>query len=163
MAILDPDNVIPRTRADNAVYVIDRLRALGFDLNGSCRFMSMYRALCKDHLPYGDPDFWTALEAERDMQLLAFILDQDFARCDNPRFCEKVDLLLHDSVLPQHDRGQLKGRNAQFELYLAAVGQNAGLVPVQFEEPDITCVIDGIKFVIAAKRVKHLQQLRKRV
>ncbi len=103
------------------------------------------------------------MEAERDMQLLAFFLQRRFARRDNPCFCEKVDLLLHDAVLPQDDRGESKGRNAQFELYTAAICENAGLVPVVFEEPDITCVVGGVKFGIAAKRIKHLQQLRKRV
>jgi hypothetical protein len=55
--------------------------------------------------------------------------------------------------LPQHDQDS-PGRDHQFELYLAAICQNAGLVPIDFEEPDITCFVDGTKFGIAAKRVK---------
>jgi hypothetical protein len=163
MSATDSDIVIQRTRAENAVYVMDRLRVLGFDPNASSRFPTMNRALQRGDLPFGHPDFWTAIEAERDLQLLAFILEQGFAHADYPGFREKIALLLNDSVLPQNDRGESKGRNAQFELYLAAICQNAGLAQILFEEPDITCVMDGIKLGIAAKRVKHVQQLRKRV
>jgi len=48
---------------------------------------------------------------------------------------------------------------------LAAICQNAGLVPVHYEEPDITCFVDGTKFGIAAKRLKSTKtrQLEKNV
>lgn len=68
-----------------------------------------------------------------------------------------------DSLLPNEDRGESKGRNAQFELFIAAVCQNAGLHPVRREEPDVTCHIEGMKFGIAAKRVKNVDNLRKHI
>ena len=38
-----------------------------------------------------------------------------------------------------------------------------GLLPVDYVEPDITCVIEGQKFGIAAKRLKSLEQFGERV
>ena len=66
-------------------------------------------------------------------------------------------------MLPNEDRSHSKGRDAQFELFVAAVCQNAGLHPVAREEPDVTCHIEGIKFGIAAKRIKSVTNLKKHV
>lgn len=70
---------------------------------------------------------------------------------------------MNDSVLPQQDRENSPGRDAQFELYLAAICQNAGLLPVDYEEPDVTCTVEGTKFGIAAKRLKRLSQIKNRI
>ncbi|GAG16023.1 unnamed protein product, partial [marine sediment metagenome] len=158
-------NPMQRTRAENASFVVSAVRALGIEPHPQSRLMQMHRALTgtttiiePDH-----PDFQTALEAQRDMQLLSFVFDQSQEQGAHGAFRDLVKQTLKDSVLPQDDRGQSTGRDTQFQLYVAAICQSAGLVPVGYEEPDVTCVVDGIKFCIAAKRLKNVSNLRKHV
>ncbi|MHB0960443.1 MAG: hypothetical protein ACYC0X_31440 [Pirellulaceae bacterium] len=109
------------------------------------------------------PHFEAAVEAERDLQVLAFVFDCA-AKCPaDTEFCRLVKNALKDSLLPSEDRGQSKGRDAQFELFVAAVCQNAELHPVKREEPDVTCHVKGIKFGIAAKRIKNIANLEQHV
>ena len=149
-----------RTRGENATSVIDQVRALGLNPHPSSRLMRMRRALNRGPVPFEHPDFPAALEAERDMQHLGFIFNQVNAHRDSPRFQKLAKDLLSDSVLPQDNREQSPGRDAQFELYLAAICQNAGLLPVDYAEPDVTCVVEGATFGIAAKRIKSLAQVK---
>lgn len=128
--------------------------------------MQMYSTLTDPSRPVilpGDPDFETAVEAERDMQVLAFVLDVAAANSADQKFRDLLKFALGDSVLPQGNRDHSKGRDFQFELFVAAICQNAYLVPVEREEPDVTCLLQGIKYGIAAKRVKSAGNLRKRV
>lgn len=157
--------MMQRTRAENASFVIAAVKALGIEQPPEWRLMQMHRVLNK---PTGiiepdNPDFDTALEAERDLQLLGFVFDQSNAHDDHSSFQSLVKRMLIDSVLPQGNLVQSKGRDAQFELFVAAICQSAGLVPIDYEEPDVTCTISGIKFGIAAKRVKNVSNLRNRV
>jgi hypothetical protein len=163
MVTASPENVMGRTRTENATWVIERLRDLDFDPNASSRLMKMQRVLSRGLVPFEDPDFFTALEAEHDMQQLAFILDRLIAHRDDAGFRALVTHVLSDSALPQDDREESPGRDAQFHLYLAAICQNAGLAPVTFDEPDVTCVVEGTTFAIAAKRMKDMSRLEKRV
>lgn len=163
MAILDPENVMRRSRAENASYVIDQLRSLDLFPQPTSRLMRMHRALNRGYVPFDHPDFPIALEAERDMQQLGFVFDVMRAHADNPEFQRLVKRVLKDSVLPQDDRETSPGRDAQFELYLAAICQNAGLLPVDCAEPDVTCVIQRTTLGMAAKRLKSLSHLEKHV
>jgi hypothetical protein len=151
------------TRAENAAYVIETLRKLGFALNPSSRLMRMHRVLQQGKTEFGTRDFWIALESDRDMVQLGFALRELQADGGNLAFRNVVERLLNDSVLPQHDRKDSAGRDAQFELYLAAVCQKAKLLPVGYDEPDVTCFIDGEPFCIAAKRIKSVKQASKRI
>jgi hypothetical protein len=123
----------------------------------------MHRVLNSGFIPPEDPGFSTALEAERDLQQLGFVFDQLQSHRDSPEFKALVKKALRDSVLPQDNREESVGRNSQFHLYLAAVCQNAGLVPVAYDEPDVSCTIDGKKFGIAAKRIKSMDQIKARI
>jgi hypothetical protein len=139
-----------------------QFRELGFE--PPSRVVEMHRVLSRENVPFDDPDFPTALESLRDLDQLMFIFEQLHVHRDNPRFQGVVKHLLSDPVLPQHGKDS-PGRDRQFELYVAAICQNAGLVPVDCEEPDITCFIAGTKFGIAAKRLKSRKpsQLERRV
>ena len=162
---MNPSSTTPRTLAESASFVIAAVRALGINPDPESRLMQMHRVLAgaTTFFEPTHPDFDTVREAERDMQLLSFVFDQSNAQSDKSDFQDLVKRMLHDSVLPQDDRGRSEGRDSQVELYIAAVCQNAGLVPIDYEEPDVTCVVDGVKFGIAAKRVKNLRHLYKRV
>ena len=127
--------------------------------------MRMHRVLTRANgiISPEDHEFETALEAERDFQVLSFVFDQAEAHSTDIEFKRLGKNALKDSLLQHEDRAQSKGRNAQFELFVAAICQSAGLLPVSREEPDVTCHVDAIKFGIAAKRVKKVTRLEKHV
>lgn len=154
-----------RTRAENAAFVIAEIQALGIRLSPQSRLMHMHRVLTEagGTIRPDDPDFDTALEAERDMQLLGFVFGQVNPHRDRRDFRSLVKRVLKDSVLPQHNRGESEGRDFQFELFVAAICQSAGLIPVDYEEPDVTCTVNGIKFGLAAKRLKNISNMDKRL
>lgn len=154
-----------RTRAENAEFVIEHIKALGLSINSQSRLMKMHNTLTN---PTGlispdDPGFETALEAERDLQVLGFVFEQAEAHPTDVEFQRLVKKALKDSLLPNEDRSQSKGRDAQFELFVAAICQKAGMHPVSREEPDVTCHVGDIKFGIAAKRFKNVTNLGKHV
>lgn len=154
-----------RTRSENAKFVIESVESLGFHPNPESRLMRMHRVLTEANgiISPDAPEFETALEAERDLQVLALVFDQAAAHPADEEYQRLVRNALKDSLLPNEDRGQSKGRDAQFELFVAAVCQNAGLQPVCREEPDVTCHIEDVKFGIAAKRIKNVNNLKKHV
>jgi hypothetical protein len=65
MAEVDPENVLGRTRADNASYVLEQVRALGLNPDRACRLMAMHRALSRGYVLFDDPDFPAALDTSR--------------------------------------------------------------------------------------------------
>lgn len=154
-----------RSRAENAEFVIAYVRALGLSPQPQSRLMRMHRVLTRAGgiISPEDQEFETALEAERDFQVLAFVFDQAEAHSTDAEFQRLVKNALKDSLLQNEDRGQSKGRDAQFELFVAAICQSAGMLPVSREEPDVTCHVDAIKFGIAAKRIKKVTKLEKHV
>lgn len=156
---------MPRTRAENAAFVIESLNELGLKPDSGSRLMRMHRLLTSEKavIEPSHPDFETALEAERDLQILSFVFDQAAAKNHDAKFQRLVKSTLKDSVLPQEDRHNSQGRDAQFELFVAAICQRAGLAPVLREEPDVTCVVDGTRFGIAAKRIKNVDNLPARI
>ncbi len=156
---------MPRTRIETAKFVIDSFRALGINPHSQSRLMRMHRLYTEiaGVIPPTHPQFETALEAERDMQQLAYILEREHAKSAHAGFKCLLRKVVDDSVLPQDDRGESKGRNTQFELYVAAVCQAAGFLPVDYQEPDVTCTIKGAQFGVAAKRLMSVNQTKKRV
>jgi hypothetical protein len=154
MSQVESDRAVSQTRAEAAAWVVEQVRALGMSPNPASRLERMRRVLERGLVPFDDPQFLIALEAMREVQELAFVFGQAGGHLGAPKYLALVKDLLKDSVLPQDDRQKSPGRDAQFELYLAATCQHGGLSPVGYEEPDITCTVDGVKFGIAAKRLK---------
>ncbi len=152
-----------RTRAENAADVIDRLRALGIESVANSRLMTMKRVLDRGVVSYDDLEFAIALESIRDLQHIGFALSVLKEHPDTLQFRDLIKRLILDSELPQDDLINSDGRDAQLELYLAAICQNAGMLPVNVEEPDVTCFIDEVKFGIAAKRIKSRKQARSHI
>ena len=109
------------------------------------------------------PGFRDGPRSERDLQVLAFVFDVAAHHATDRKFRDLIKRALYDSVLPQDNRSQSKGRDNQFELLVAAICQNASLLPVEREEPDVTCVVQGVKYGLAAKRVKAAGMLHKRI
>ncbi|MEQ8854897.1 hypothetical protein [Gimesia sp.] len=162
MTEIEMSNKKRRTRSENAEFVINSIRELKIEPHPQSRLMKMHNVLTEANgiIPHEDLYFETALEAERDLQLLGFCFEQTNR---HPDFKKHVKRAIKDSVLPQEDRGNSPGRDIQFELFIAAVCQNAELNPVRFEEPDITCTLNGRSIGIAAKRLKNDSNLKQHV
>jgi len=127
--------------------------------------MRKYRILAKwkdKVIPPSHADFEVALEAVRDMQLLAFIFLQEHWKNRQPKLMGFLKKLTQDPALPENKHSP--GRDTQFEIFVAAVCQAANLNPVDYEEPpDVTCNLRGVKLGIAAKRLKSAAQAHKRI
>jgi hypothetical protein len=156
---------LPTTRVEGAAWILDRVKELELTPAPATRLVEMHRVLSRGYIPHDDPDFPIALESLRDLHQLVFGFSQMRGHFGQPGFRKLVQHLINDRPLPQDDFLNSPGRDKQFELYLAAICQNAGLHPVDYEEPDVTCVVSGTKFGIAAKRIKSKtpSQLKKHV
>lgn len=156
---------MPRNQKETAEFVIASFQSLGIELNPSSRLMKMYAVLTGaiSVISPSDPDFEIAREAIRDMPVLEFILEQSHAKSHDNGFVSKLRLVGYDSVLPQMDRQDSLGRNTQFELFVAAICQAAGLGPIIYKEPDICCKLDKTSVGFAIKRVKSANKIEKRI
>lgn len=154
--------VMKRNLIDASAYVVERIQAYGCDLNAQSRYAMMNQILTHGYLEPNHPQFNSALEAVRDVQVMEFVFDQ---LAD----CEPADVLrslvrraIKDSTLPEQELGNSAGRNAQCELYVGAICQKAGMSPC-FAEPDVQCTLDGVQYGIAVKRVKSESQIEKHI
>lgn len=156
------------THVEVARFVIDRLSELGMRVNPSSRIGRMIacwfdKAGEPRFIPRDDPTFPVALQATRDLQQIAFILEQIESR---PEFLEtarsRLQRLMKDNVAPTEDTGNSPGRDNQCELYVAAICEKAKVSP-RFDEPDVVVSFDGVAYGLAVKRVKSLDRLKERI
>lgn len=151
------------TKAERGAWVLGQISALGLTPKPNSRLLEMKRVMDRGNVDFDDPEFWIALEAERDMAHLAFVFEQLQQHPNQREFARHVKHLLNDSALPQQNLVNSPGRDKQFELYLAATCQNADLMPIGFGGPDVTFEMDGRPFGIAAKRLKNIEQVDERI
>jgi hypothetical protein len=163
--IIVPPTITPRTRPELSSFVIATIEAAGVQVPPSSRLRRMHDLYHSGIATIGPdhPDYEIALEGERDMQLLAFAFDQLAETEASDVYRDLIKKLVSDSVLPQNDRTNSPGRDAGFEIYVGAVCTAAQLLPVAWEEPDVSCVLDNTKYVLAAKRLKNIRNIEKRV
>jgi len=149
-----------RTKQDLARFVVKSFTDMGFPVNPSSRVMRQHNVLVNstEIISFGTADFFIAVEALRDLQILGFIFDQA-NDAENPPFRELVKKCLGDSTLPEADKQRTPGRDAQFELFVAATCKRAGLVPVEYSEPDVVFSIGNLRYCIAAKRPKSIKAI----
>lgn len=153
----------PQTKVEQAAYILERVESLGIKISPTSRLMQMLRILESGRIEYVDDRFPVALEAIRDMYQLRLIVDEMDTHRNDTRFVANVKKLLQDAATPQDGNSNTPGRDTQFELYLAAIALRAGMSPVEYDEPDVTCTVDGIRFGIAAKRLKSINRFEERV
>jgi hypothetical protein len=159
-----PPTLTKRTRSELSAYVLNSFESAGIRVAPSSRLARMGKIYATSRfIACNHPDFEIAIEAERDMQLLGFAFDQ-FAEYERTNhYLALLTKIVSDSPLPQHDRAHSPGRDAAFELYVGAICQSAQLLPVKFEEPDVTCSWQGTKYAITAKRIKNEKKIARRV
>lgn len=101
------------------------------------------------------------LEGTRDFKELALIVEQLVAPGSSSIVLKKVHDVLGGAPRSRDDTNSL-ARDTQFELYVAALCQYAG-IPVEVREPDIIIKPAGVRLGVAAKRVKSARKVRERV
>ncbi len=149
----------PKTRREQADYIVERLTEFGVRINPSSRIGRGQRVLRRaDVIQPDDPNYQIALESIRDNYQLRLIVDTMDAHRESKAFKVAANLLRKDLALPQDELKDTPGRNYQFQLYVAALCTNSGLA-TRHEEPDITCDVGGTTFGIAAKRLKTIESL----
>ena len=163
--IILPPRITLRTRPEISSFVIRTIEAEGVRVPPSSRLRRMHDLYHSGIGTIGPehPEYEIALEGERDMQLLAFAFDQLAGGESSDAYRERLRKLVQDSVLPQDDPMHSPGRDAAFEIHVGAVCTAAKLLPVNWEEPDVSCVLDDTKYGFAVKRLKSLARLRDRV
>lgn len=156
-----PPTTTPRSRQELSTFVVASIEAMGLKVPAPSRLRQMYDLHHDGQgtIEPSHPDFEIALEAERDLQLLAFAFDLLGVANPSDAYRQLVRKVVSDSVLPQHDLEHSKGRDAAFELHVGAICTSAQLLPVAFEEPDITCVWNNVRYGFAAKRIKSAKNL----
>jgi hypothetical protein len=157
-----------RSLSEKANYVLQQFKLFGVDVPGGSRISDMYKAICNENgssrglILKTDADFNVAREALRDFSQLEFYFDQVKGLVNKHEHKSKLKEIVSGTTLPQDSGTNTPDRNAQAELFVFAVCKNADLEP-SFQEPDITCKLDGKKYGVAVKRIKNLTQLEKRV
>jgi hypothetical protein len=146
-----------RTKQDLARFVVKSFMDIGFDVNPSSRVMRLHNVFVNSTnvISFGTAEFFIAVEALRDLQMLGFIFDQA-NDAEDPVFRDLVKKCLCDSTLPEADKRKTRGRDAQFELFVAATCKHARLLPVEYREPDVVLSIGNLRYCIAAKRPKSI-------
>ena len=151
-----------------ADWVIKTIEEMGIPVKNGSRLRKM-RSDLEQHTGFiasSTDAYWTCLQASLDFQIWEFILKQIGATVglegSNDPWGKALKNALKDAALPTEGSGNTRGRDTEFELYVAAICMNAGFEDVQLAEPDVTCIHNGTKYGIAAKRVKSVNQLTKR-
>jgi hypothetical protein len=96
----------------------------------------------------------TAVEAHRDLNQVAFALTQLLPVVPRDEMKKQLRRLVVDNVLPQDNPERSPGRDAQCELFVAALCVRARLDPVFDESPDLRCKLANQVFGVAIKRIK---------
>jgi hypothetical protein len=149
-----------RTQQELARFVVKSFVDMGLNVNPSSRIMRQHNVLVNStaSIAFGTTDFFIAVEALRDLQMLGFIFDQA-NNCEDPVFRDLVRKCLSDSPLSETDKEKTPGRDSQFELFVAAVCRHAGLLPVEHREPDVVFSLGNVTYCIAAKRPKSIRAI----
>ena len=154
-----------RNLAELSAFVMSSIEAIGVDVPAASRLRQMHDLIVSvtGMIQPSHPNFDVAREAIRDLQMLGFTFDHLDSHHSTPSLQQLVRKLVKDSVLPQLDLVHSPGRDAAAELFAGAVCASAAFLPVDWEEPDVTCVRNAVKFGLAVKRVKSEKNLHKLV
>lgn len=153
-----------RNRREAGEFVFDKFAQLGLSIPGGSRFhaiKSLYESSTEPFKP-DNPKYDVVLEAERDIQTMAFVFENCDGFSNSNEFLRLLRLVIKDSALPQSDREGSDGRDNQFHLYVAATCHRAGLLP-RLQEPDIVCTLKDLEYGVAVKRIKNAKRLEERI
>jgi len=158
--VMPPEGQLPEQTLEELKAALGVLRSKGMRLHPAGRFAQYYKTLEQvTHSQGADPTVYAQAHLECS-QLLC--ITQELGDCSEPVFLDKLRKVTSDTVLPQEAAAETPGRDAQFELFLAAGLKRNGLA-VSFEEPDLV-VGDGLIHIgVAAKRIKSMRRLQSRI
>ena len=141
-------------------YIMDVIRGFDFDPSESSRLARMRDLFRKTSFvpETSGQRFELAAQALRDVLRIAFAFEQLCDVLPDADLRRKIHRLVKDSPLPQDDKQNTPGRDAQSELFVAAVCQASGLNP-RFDEPDVVVTCEDREYGLAVKRLKSLDRL----
>ena len=113
----------------------------------------------------GEPEHAKLVQAMKDLQEFWFIVHSIGDRLLEPAYLAVLGRAVSDAVLPDPDRNDSPGRDAQFELLLAAFGEQASLVvePGTGRGPDLIISSPARKCAVEVKRIKNFDRMPSRV
>jgi hypothetical protein len=148
-----------------AAVMVDRLeealRIRKITPPAGCRYLKYRNVLRarRDHVPSNAPN-QEQLYATGELFQMTWIVGCFFEDDDIWPMIERA--FFQDVTVPTGVNTHSPGRDQQFELYVAARLQMAGL-PASFAEPDIRSALSGWPFAVAAKRVKSRKGLLRQI
>lgn len=151
-----------RNLIEAITFVTDSLHKFGVDKPGHSRFAQMKRILKKGFVSCDDSNFDVAREAIRDARIMEFFFDQFNCTEPSTALTETIRRAVADAPLPQECSSKTTGRDAQTELYVAAICAKAKLQP-DFVEPDLMLQFDEEAIGIAVKRTKSEGQIEEHI
>jgi len=157
-----------RSLSDAANYILGQFERFGIEIPDDSRIKSMYDSVCKKDgssrglISEKDQNFDIAREALRDFRQLEFFFEQIANNEQQSNYASILNQIAKDSVLPQDDKQESRGRNTQAEAFIFAVCRKAGMNPL-FEEPDVTCQLEDRKYGVSIKRIKNLSKIKTRL
>jgi len=143
-----------------ATFIIQTFQQLEVTLNPASRLAQQVDVFLdrKQILPrFIEPDhplFQVAIEAHRDLSQITFSLNELLPFVPRKELKTRLRRLVQDNVLPQDSPTRSPGRDAQCELFVAALCAKAQLQPVFDESPDIRCILAKQALGVAVKRIK---------
>lgn len=149
--------------------LLRRLDKLGFRVNPSSRFhkyrnaIKDLRSAARNEIIRTNPvDLELVHQATYEVQQMTYILEELTSPPFSPGWQKKVQMAVSGTALPQDKRTYTPARNAQFELLVATLCKQAGY-SIALDEPDVLVDASGLTFGIAAKRIRSVRQLGKRI
>lgn len=146
-----------------------RLSELGIRVNPSSRFHrycgaidDLRSAAHNESVRMNAVDLRLLHEATYEVQQMDFILEQLSCPPLLAGWEKRIQTAVSGTALPQDERTDSSARNAQFELLIAALCKQGGH-SIVLDEPDVVVDAGQLSFGIAAKRIRSVRQLRKRI
>lgn len=162
----------PRSMRDQYSFIARRLADFGYSIKPGSRLDLGHSVFATpDGAPRtifrGDPDYPTAFEAKLDFQLFEFILENVALFEHDEIAVRKLKDALRDGVAPGGAENT-RGRDTQFEVYVAVALNNAGLAPRFLDVtdqpiPDLRAIVAGSYFFVEAKRPKSVEAIIERL
>lgn len=154
--------------AKRAEAVIGHLEGMGIRVPAASRLQSYASRLrlFADSPGRGDPknpeDLELLFQASLEVTELWMILDQFASSAQESAVAEKLKVIVKDPLLPSGGGDTTRGRDTQFEMYIASIFKSGGL-DVTLGEPDVLLDLNGFRVGLAAKRLKSIKKLKARV
>jgi hypothetical protein len=129
-------------------------------LSRQCRLIVETGGIVQD----SHPQWRIFMQSLKDVQEYWFVIEILKERLVEPPFLDRLARSLKDPIHPVYSGASTPGRNAQFELFLAAIATRAGLAVGQLDDAgaDWILSLSAKHWSLEAKRIKSPSKMEKR-